>query len=108
MAIGTPLPTFRKVRFKKKAVRSMLGVYKFKDAQRIFGMRHGQLYTKRDDGDEEAVMYAGHNRLFYGRDQLSWFAIRQDGPRKYLFERHADGFNDIDRGARTGPIPSVN
>jgi D-alanyl-D-alanine carboxypeptidase len=108
MAVGSPFPTLRKVRFDPRVVKPMLGIYKFKDTQRTFGIRRGQLYTKRDDGDEQAVMYAGDSRFFYGPDQLSWFAIRQDGAGKYVFERHADGADGIDRGVRTGPLPTAH
>ena len=108
MAVGRPFPTFRKTRFDANAVRPMFGIYKFKDAQRIFGLRRDRLYTKRDDGDEQAVMFAGHNQFYYGSNQLSWFAIREDGPGKYVFERHPDGADDIDLGVRTGPLPSAH
>ena len=108
MALGSPFPTFRQLRFDPKVVKPMLGIYKFKDAQRTFGIRHGQLYTKRDDGDEQAVMYAGHSRFFYGPSQLSWFAIRQDRAGKYVFERHADGATAVDLGVRTEPLPRAH
>ena len=105
MAIGAPYPTFSGLPFDVKKVGPMLGVYKFKDAERIFGMRKGKLFTKRSDGDEMPVFYAGHDRFFYGPGELSWFAIRRDAHGKFLFERHADGAEDIDLGVRTRAVP---
>jgi D-alanyl-D-alanine carboxypeptidase len=106
MAVGSPFPTFRALPVDVKRVAPMLGVYRFKDATRIFGMRHGKLFTKRDDGAEMPVLYAGRGRFFYGPTELSWFAIRQDAPGKFVFERHADGAEEVDAGVRTGPSPT--
>jgi CubicO group peptidase (beta-lactamase class C family) len=106
LAVGSPYPTFRKVPFDAKALAPMLGVYKFKDAERVFGMRHGKLFTKRNDGDETAVLYAGRDRFFYGSGELSWFAIRKDAQGKFVFERHAEGAEDIDLGVRTALAPT--
>lgn len=106
MALGSPFPTFRAVPVDAKRVAPMLGVYKFKDATRIFGLNHGKLFTKRDDGAEMPVWYAGHGRFFYGPAQLSWFAVRKDASGQFVFERHADGAEEVDAGVRTGPVPT--
>lgn len=106
MAVGSPFPTFAAVPFDIKTAEPMLGLYKFKDTERVFGIRNGKLFTKRSDGPETAVLYAGRNRFFYGPGELSWFAIREEAPGKFVFERHADGAEQIDLGVRTGPAPA--
>lgn len=103
MAVGSPYPTFTAVPFDVKKVAPMLGVYKFKDAERIFAMRDGKLFTKRD-GVETPVLSAGQNRFFYGPGELTWFSVRQDASGKYIFERHANGEDEIDDGFRTEPV----
>lgn len=100
MALGSPFPTFMRVAFDPRKVRPMLGTYKFKDTERVFGMRRGKLFTRRSDGTEADVLYAGHDRFFYGPSQLSWFAMREVSPGKFVFERHADGAEAIDLGVR--------
>lgn len=98
MALGSPFPEFRQVAFDPKKVIPMLGTYKFKDTERVFGMRDGRLFTRRSDGTEAEVVYAGQNRFYYGPSQLSWFAIREVSAGKFVFERHADGADAIDLG----------
>ncbi len=105
MAVGSPYVPFVAMPFDVKAVAPMLGVYKFKDTERIFGMRDGKLFTKRGDGLEMPVFYAGQNRFFYGPSELSWFAVREGAAGKLVFERHANGAEQIDAGVRTGPVP---
>lgn len=105
MAVGAPYPTFTAVSFDAKKMTPMLGVYKFKDVERIFGMRDGKLFTKRD-GVETVALSAGQNRFFYGPKALSWFAVREDASGKFLIEFHGGGSDEIEVGVRTGPVPS--
>lgn len=98
MALGSPFPELRRMAFDPKKVKPMLGTYKFKDTERVFGMRDGKLFTRRSDGTQADVLYAGKNRFYYGLSQLSWFAMREVSPGKFVFERHADGADAIDLG----------
>lgn len=83
----------------------MFGVYKFKEVTRVFVMRHGKLFTKRSDGPEAEAFYAGQDRFFYGPADLSWFKIGKDAQGRFVFERHADGADEIDVGVRV-PAPA--
>jgi D-alanyl-D-alanine carboxypeptidase len=108
MAVGSPYVPFVAMPFDVRTVEPMLGVYQFKDAARIFGMRDGKLFTKRDGGTEMPVFYAGQNHFFYGPSELSWFAVRKDVSGKFIFERHANGSDEIDAGILTAPGPTRN
>lgn len=103
MAVGSPFPTFSKVAFDPKKVVPMLGVYKFKEVTRVFAMRHGKLFTKRSDGPEAEAFYAGRDRFFYGPTDLSWFKIGKDAQGRLVFQRHANGADEIDIGVRVPP-----
>ena len=107
LAIGKPFISFAAVKIDPAAVKPKLGVYKFADAQRVFFMRDGKLYTRRDDGPESEVFAAAGNRFYYGGDELSWFAIGKDAAGKPVYLRHANGDDAVDLGTWAGPVPAT-
>lgn len=107
MVMGKPFDTFTEAKVDPAAVKPLLGVYRFADAQRAFFERDGKLFTRRDEGPESQVFATTGNRFFYGGDELSWFAIARGEDGKLVYQRHANGEDAVEPGTWVGPIPAV-
>lgn len=105
LAIGKPFATFKTVAFDKAAVEPLLGVYKFKDAERTFSMTDGNLMMQRTGSSPLEVHAAGANRFHYGERDLSWFEARRDAQGKPELAFHGDGDDDASVGKWVGKAP---
>ncbi|HEV2079878.1 MAG TPA: serine hydrolase domain-containing protein [Allosphingosinicella sp.] len=105
LAIGDPYPDFKKEAVDVASLEPLFGVYTFKEGERRFYARDGQLFTQRTGGPESKVFYAGGDRYFYGPESLNWFQIRRDPAGAHVMEMHQNGANQPERSVRSGPIP---
>lgn len=105
MAIGKPFKSFKTVAFDRAAVEPLLGVYKFKDAERTFAMADGKLTMQRTGSAPMEVYSEGANRFHYGERQLTWFEVRRDAAGKPVVAFHGDGDDDAAFGNWTGKVP---
>ena len=106
MAIGKPFKEFKTVALDAKAVEPLLGVYKFKDAERTFALVDGKLMTQRAGSSPLPVHPAGGDRFHYGDGELTWFALSRDAAGKPVMAFHADGDDDAALGTWVGKVPA--
>jgi CubicO group peptidase (beta-lactamase class C family) len=105
VALGDPIPTFRRADVPLASIEPLFGAYQAEGAPPLsFFSRNGKFYLASGEQELEAIP-AGGDRFYFGPDRLMWIRFLRGPDGASILEMHEPERARPERAVRTGAVP---